>query len=77
MVKRLTKNRKKWKSCVDKYIQESYEDLYKHPRDDIVIYVLRKEGGRALTSIEGYVDATLDELDEYTKRTKKNWLQYQ
>ena len=45
--------------------------MYKalHPRDDVDrIYVLRKEGGRGLASIEDSVDASIRQLEEYIEK---------
>ena len=42
------------------------------PRDDIVIfYVSRKEEGRGLASIRDCIEATVQELKEYTKKSKE------
>ena len=39
-----------------------------HPRDDVDrLYVSRKEGGRGLASIEDSVDASIQQLEDYTK----------
>ena len=46
-----------------------------HRRDDIDrLYVSRKEGGRGLSSIEHYVDASIKGLEDYIKgvKTKHN-----
>ena len=40
-----------------------------HPRDDVArLYVLRKEGGRRLASIEDSVDASIQRLDDYIEK---------
>ena len=42
-----------------------------HPRDDVErLYVSRKEGGRGLASIEDSVDASIQRLEDYIKRTQ-------
>ena len=44
-----------------------------HPRDDIErLYVSRKKEGRGLASIEDYVDASIQGLENYMKRAKKD-----
>ena len=41
------------------------------PKDDTDrFYMSRKEGGRGLISIEDCVDATIQEIEEYTKKSK-------
>ena len=35
------------------------------------LYVSRKEGRRGLTSIEDCIDGTIQELEEYTKKSKE------
>ena len=43
-----------------------------HARDNIDrLYVSRKEYGRGLTSIENCVDATIQRVEEYTKKSKE------
>ena len=43
-----------------------------HPRNDVLrLYVSRKEEGRALTSIEDSVDASIQQLENY--REKHEW----
>ena len=40
-----------------------------HPRDDVDrLYVSRKEGGRGLTSIEDYVDASIQRLEDFIEK---------
>ena len=40
-----------------------------HPRDDVDrLYVSRKEGGRALASIEDSVDASIQRLEDYIEK---------
>ena len=40
-----------------------------HPRDNFDrLYVSRKEGGRALTSIEDRVDASIQRLEDYIEK---------
>ena len=47
-----------------------------HPRDDVGrLYVSRKEGGRGLASIEDSIDASIQQLEDYIKNTKEDWLQ--
>ena len=44
-----------------------------HPRHDVdKLYVSRKEGGRRLASIEDSVDASIQQLEDYTENTKDN-----
>ncbi len=44
-----------------------YEPL--HPRDDVKkLYVLIKEGGRGLASIEDSVDASIRQLEDYIEK---------
>ena len=44
-----------------------------HPRDDIDrLYVLRKEGGRWLTSIEDSVDTSIQRFEDYKKSAEEN-----
>ena len=46
-----------------------------HPRDDKNrLYVSRKEGGRCLANIEDCVEATIQGLEEYTKKSKDRLL---
>ena len=35
------------------------------------LYVLRKEGGRGLTSIEDWIDASVQGLKDYIKKSKE------
>ena len=43
-----------------------------HPRDDVDrLYVSRKEGGRGLTSIEDSVNASIQRLEDYTEKHKR------
>ena len=43
-----------------------------HPRDDVDrLYVSKKEGGRGLTSIEEPVDASIQRLEDYTKKRRE------
>ena len=43
-----------------------------HPRDDVDrLYVLRKEGGRGLASIEDSVDTSIQRLEDYIEKTRK------
>ena len=43
-----------------------------HPRDDRDrLYVSRKEGGRSLANIEDCVEATIQQLEEYTKKEQR------
>ena len=48
-----------------------------HPRDDVdILYVSRKEGGRGLTGIQDSVDAAIQWLEDYIKKSaKQDWLQ--
>ena len=40
-----------------------------HPRDDVDrLYVLRKEGGRGVASIEDSVDASIQRLEDYIEK---------
>ena len=42
-----------------------------HPRDDVDrLYVSRKEGGRGIASIEDTVDASIQRLEDYIKKTR-------
>ena len=42
-----------------------------HPRDDVDrLYVLRKEGGRGLASIEDSMDASIRRLEDYIEKHK-------
>ena len=46
-----------------------------HPRDDRDrLYVSRKEGGRAIANIEDCAEATIQQLEEYTKKSKEGYL---
>ena len=48
--------------------------MYKvlHPRDDIDrLYISRKEVDRELTSIDDYVDASIQGLDKYIKNNRE------
>ena len=47
-----------------------------HPRDDIdSLYVSRKEGERGLTSFQYIVDATIQRLEDYIKKSaEEDWL---
>ena len=43
-----------------------------HPRDDIDrLFVSRKEGGRGLTSIKDCIDASIQGLKDYIKKSKE------
>ena len=43
-----------------------------HPRDDVDrLYVSRKEGGRALASIEDRVDASIQRLEDYIEKHER------
>ena len=43
-----------------------------YPRDDRDrLYVSRKEGGRGLPNIEDCVEATIQGVEEYTKKSKE------
>ena len=43
-----------------------------HSRDDKdKLYVSRKEGGRGLANIENCVEATIQGLEEYTKKSEE------
>ena len=43
-----------------------------HPKDNIDRkYVLRKEGGRGLGRIEESIDASIQRLEDYIKKSKK------
>ena len=40
-----------------------------HPKDDVDrLYVLRKEGGRGLASIEDSIDTSIQRLEDYIER---------
>ena len=39
-----------------------------HPRDVDRLYVSKKEGGRGLASIQGSVDASIQNLEDYIKK---------
>ena len=44
-----------------------------HHRDDVDrLYILRKEGGRGLTSIEDSVDASIQRFEDYIEKMKKD-----
>ena len=44
-----------------------------HPRDDIdTLYLSRKEGGRGLARIEDSVHASIQGLEDYIKKAKKD-----
>ena len=49
--------------CVDTYIPKTYFYIFR-----------RKEGGRDLANIEDYVEATIQQLEEYTKKSKDRLL---
>ena len=43
-----------------------------HPRDDVDrLYVSRKEGGRGLSTIEGTVDASIQQLEDYIEKHER------
>ena len=43
-----------------------------HPRDDVDrLYVLRKEGKRALASIEDCIDASIQRLEDYIEKREE------
>ena len=55
----------------DKEIDDYAQGL--HPRNDIHwLYVSRKEGGRVHTSIVDCVDAKIQGLEQFAKRTRKD-----
>ncbi len=44
----------------------------KHPRDGVDrLYVLRKEGGRGLASIEDSVDASIQPVEDYIEKHER------
>ena len=48
-----------------------------HHRDDMDrLYASRKEGGRGRISIEDSINTLIRHLEDYIKRTKKDWLQW-
>ena len=43
-----------------------------HPRDDVNrLYISRKDGGRGLARIEESVDASIQRLEDYIKKTRR------
>ena len=43
-----------------------------HPRDDVDrVYVSSKEGGRGLASIEGSIDASIQQLEDYVEKHER------
>ena len=52
-----------------------FKDLYPIGRIDRLVYQEKKNGWKVdIPSTEDYVDTTIQELEEYTKRSKKRLL---